>query len=105
MHRQIENKDVHLPVNWKQFVDLPENKQDLDNFLRIELIDRAKSSLQGSEIVTSGGLHERTAAESSLGTDVSSLKSNHDEADTRIVLHAKMLAMQGFQRTCPFKTY
>ena len=83
-----------MPVNWKQSTDLPENKQDLENFLSIHLIARG-NSLVGYEIVTAGGFHERTAAESSLGIDVSSLWSNHDEADTRNLLHSNILARKG----------
>ena len=59
---------------------------------------RAKSTLQNCDIVTAGGFQEWTAAESSLGSDVSCLRSTHDEADTRIILHARTLTTQGFQR-------
>jgi len=98
IRRKIENSDVPLPVNWKQFIDHPENKQDLENFLSLEIMRRAKSTSQNCDIVTAGGFQERTAAESSLGSDVSCLRSTRDEADTRIILHARTLTTQGFQR-------
>ena len=48
--------------------------------------------------MTSGGFHERTAAESSLGNDVTSLEYDHDEEDTRMLLHAKSVSDLGFER-------
>jgi len=98
MRRKIENSDVPLYVNWKQFIDRPENKQNLENFLSLEIMRRAKSTLQNCDVVTAGGFQERTAAELSPGSDVSSLRSTHGEADTRIILYARTLTTQGFQR-------
>lgn len=98
IRRKVDSRDVPLPVNWRQFIDLPENKQDLENFLSLELIRQAKSALHEREVVTSGGFHERTAAESSLGNDVTSLECDHDEADTRMLLHAKSVSDLGFER-------
>jgi len=59
---------------------------------------QAKSTLQNCDIVTAGGFQERNAAESSLGSNVSCLRSTHDETDTWIILHATTLTTQGFQR-------
>jgi len=58
IHRKIENSDVPLPVNWKQFIDHPESKQDLENFLSLEIMRRAKSTRQNCDIVTAGGFQE-----------------------------------------------
>ena len=52
-----------------------------------------------AEVITSGGFVERTGVHSSHGADVTSLISNHDEADTRIVLHASIVAREGYDRT------
>ena len=98
IRRKVDNRDVPLPVNWRQFIDLPENKQDLEHFLSMELIRQARSTQPNREVVTSGRFHDRTAAESSRGTDVNSLKSNHNEADTRILLHTKSVTDLGFER-------
>jgi len=98
IRRKVDNRDVPLPVNWRQFIDLPENKQDLEHFLSMELIRQAKSTQGHREVVTSGGFHDRMAAESSRGTDVNSLKCNHDEADTRMLLHCKCVTDLGFER-------
>jgi len=59
---------------------------------------RTKSTLQNCDIVTAGGFQKRTAAESSLGSNVSCLRSTRDEADTWIILHARTLTTQGFKR-------
>lgn len=99
IRRKIENRDVPLPVNWKNFIDLPENKADLENFLSTQLIASAKTKLRDREVVTSGGFVDRTTAQSSCGTDVAVLQSTHDEADTRIILHAILLAAEGYRRT------
>ena len=60
---------------------------------------KARTSLQECEVVISGRFIERTAAESSTGADVSTLMSNHDEADTRIILHATVVAREGYAHT------
>lgn len=98
IRRKVDNRDVPLPVNWRQFIDLPENKQDLEHFLSMELIRQAKSTQPNREVVTSGGFHDRMAVETSRGTNVNSLKCNHNEADTRILLHAKSVTDLGFER-------
>ena len=98
IRRKMNNRDVPLPVNWRQFIDLPENKQDLEHFLSMELIRQARSTHPNRDVLTSGGFHDRTAVESSRGTVVNSLKSNHDEANTRILLHAKSVTDLGFER-------
>jgi len=98
IRRKIESREVPLPVNWKNFIDLSENKADLENFLSTQLIAMAKAKLRNREVITSGGFVDRTAAESSHGADVAVLQSSHDEADTRIILHAKHLATEGYER-------
>lgn len=94
----MNNRDVPLPVNWRQFIDLPENKKDLEHFLSMEPIRQAKITQKERDVVTSGGFHDRMTAESSRGTNVNSLKCNHDEADTRILLHCKCVTDLGFER-------
>lgn len=98
MRRKVESRDVLLPIKWRQFIGPTENKQDLENFLSMELIRQAKLVLQNHEVVMSGGFHERVAAEFSLGNEVISLKYSQNEADTRMLLHAKSVKDQGFER-------
>ena len=89
IRRKIEKQNLPLPVNWKQFNDIPENR-----FREFP----AKSTLQNCDSVTSGCFYDRTAAESSLGTDFNSVKTTHAEEDTRLILHTKILTLQGYQR-------
>ena len=98
IRRKIESREVPLPVNWKHFIDLSENKADLENFLSTQLIASVKAKLHNREVITSGGFVDRTTTQSSHGTDGAGLQSSHDEADTRIILRAKHLATEGYDR-------
>ena len=72
--------------NWTNFLSLPENKTDLANFLSEELCSHAPSD---KEIVVAGGFREETEVRSSRReTNLTHLESTHEEADTRLVLHA-----------------
>ena len=46
----------------------------------------------------SGGFNEATVVWSSHGGDVLCLESNHEEADTRIVLHARDATLRQYQQ-------
>ena len=85
VRRVIEGRDVPLPIKWQAFLALGENKADLARFLSDELIAQAPAD---TTIVVSGGcLNEEDVLCSDPCLDVSALKSNHEEADTRFVLH------------------
>ncbi|MES9882793.1 MAG: hypothetical protein ABW185_18145 [Sedimenticola sp.] len=96
IRRIIDSRDVPLPVNWKRYIDSPENKANLAVFLSNELM--SSQLPQSREIVTAGGFSEIDAAKSSTGRDVNHLKADHEEADTRIILHAIDASQQGFER-------
>jgi len=99
IRRRIENRDVPLPQQWKAFIDLPENKSDLEDFLSNQLIQQSRNVLtDGQIVVTAGGYAESTHAESSCGRVAESLKSTHEEADTRLILHALDAVQAGYQR-------
>ena len=51
-----------------------------------------------TEIVTAGEFCEIDKAESTMEHDIDSLKSDHEEADTIIILHAKEASDQGYER-------
>jgi uncharacterized LabA/DUF88 family protein len=86
IRRIVEGRDVPLPKNWNNFLSLPENKADLANLLSNELCTQAPDD---KEIVVAGGFREELDVRSSKGvTDLNALKSTHEEADTRLVLHA-----------------
>ncbi len=85
MRRVIEGPLVPLPSNWQAFLVLGDNKADLARFLSEELITMAP---EHKVIVVSGGFKEEEEVRCSDTTvDVDTLKCNHEEADTRIVLH------------------
>ena len=67
---------------------LSENKADLAQFLSEELIVNAS---ENKEIVVSGGFADEEVKCSKAAVDIScttALRFNHEEADTRLVLHA-----------------
>ena len=83
IRRLVESRDVPLPSNWNDFLALPENKRDLSAFLSDELI---KATPSGKTYVVAGGLGMEVNV-NDPEVDVNNLKSNHEEADTRVVLH------------------
>ena len=86
IRRVIENRDVPLPKSWSNFIALPENKADLARSLSEALIANAPPQ---KEIVVAGGFEDELKVQSSVGsTDVANLRATHEEADTRLVLHA-----------------
>ena len=75
-----------LPKNWTNFLSLPDNKADLAHFLSEELCIQAPDY---KEIVVAGGFRDELEVRSSkTSTDLAQLKATHEEADTRLVLHA-----------------
>lgn len=52
IRRIIENGDVSLPKQWKIFVSLPDNKEDLYRFLSSEL---SQNQVHGTNLVLAGG--------------------------------------------------
>ena len=71
---------------WEQFIAIDENKADLAYIMSEALIPRAHQLSQHLELVTSGGF--KVILKSTSGREVPHLSSNHEEADTRLVLHA-----------------
>ena len=51
-----------------------------------------------SEIVTAGGCSYIDKSASTMGCGIDSLKSDHEEADMRIILHAKEASDTGYER-------
>ena len=75
-----------LPLPWSNFLSLADNKAGLAHFLSEELCSQA---LVDKEIVVAGGYRDELEVKSSTGgTDLGPLKSTHEEADTRLVMHA-----------------
>ena len=99
IRRVIDSRCVKLPQNWKQFISHSRNKAELASFLSSELIRNASDLSQGHELVLAGGFEDASGVWSSSRDNISQLKSNHEEADTRLILHAKEATDVGYNRT------
>ena len=86
IRRMVEGRHVPLPSNWQNFMALPQNKADLSRLLSEELILQAPCD---KVVVVSGGFQEEDKVLSTQSDmDVDGLTASHEEADTRIILHA-----------------
>ena len=98
IRRKIDRRDIPLPANWKKFMDLPENKANLTYFLSTQLMMEARKTQPAHNVITAGGFEKQTVVASSQESDVHLLQSSHEEADTRIILHAKSACRNGYER-------
>ena len=94
--RIIDGRGVRLPAVWQTFISLQKNKLNLIDFLREQILVKAKALPANYEVVVSGG--DRFPAVSSSARVVSHLNSSHEEANTKIVLHCADANAQNFQR-------
>ena len=86
IRRVVESRNVPLPKNWPNFLSLADNKADLADFLSEQLYLQAPTD---KEILVAGGFRDELMVKSTQDiTDVTPFKSTHEEADTRLVLHA-----------------
>ena len=86
IRRLVEGRVVPLPKTWSNCLSLADNKDYLAHFLSEELCSQAPVD---KEIVVAGGLRDGLEFKSSTGTtDLGPLKYTHEEADTRLMLHA-----------------
>ena len=77
IRRIVEGRDVPLPINWTNFLSLPDNKVDLANFLSEEMCSQAPDD---KEIVVAGGFRDELEARSSkTTTDMTQLRATHEE--------------------------
>ena len=85
IRRLVEGRDVPLQKNWTNLLSLADNKAYLSHFLSGELCSQAPVD---KAIVVAVGFRDELEVKSSTGTtDLGPLKSTHEEADTRSVLH------------------
>ena len=74
----------------------PQNKANLASFYTKYLAEKAPSLLNQRNLFISGGNDNKTAKVTSNSRhDVQALCSNQEEADTRLILHAKYAADRG----------
>ena len=87
--RKIINRgDLSLPQVWANFVALSNNKADLARFLTEYIMSHGREFSHQYELVTSVGFMDSTKVCSTQRGEVPNLFSNHEEADTRLILHA-----------------
>ena len=99
VRRDIQDRNVPLPQNWNGFISLLENKKALTHFLSNQLMDVSSKKLNPNQVVvTAGGYEQCDKATSTSGILSDSLFANHEEADTRILLHAKDATNNGYSR-------
>ena len=98
---RVFSKEQSVPKQWKKFLTLGENKESLISFLCERWCTYASSHLSNLDVlyVTSKEKcysFSRGMADNALvGCDeVSELKSSHEQADTRLLLHAKHVAIE-----------
>lgn len=94
----VDGEDVPLPIKWENFIHSWENKHDLTNFLSMHVVKKAGDD--GLHLVTSGGFHDIMSfdAVKTLPPQSSEfLSSNHEEADTRILLHILSGRAEGYR--------
>ena len=85
VRRPIEGKYVPFPTDMNNFLAHPDNKADLTNFLSQHLIANAPADKMK---VTGGGFREEDRVEASTpDIDLECLEANHEEADTRVIVH------------------
>ena len=81
----------------KTFLQSTKNKADLANFLSCEL---SKVQVEaGQELIVAGGFTERDRVFSTSRNNIPMLRANHEEADTRLILHAQDACLEGITRT------
>ena len=92
-HQIIGNRNV---PNYRQFLKGTGNKVDLVQFVSEYIMENSKATVpHGKSIVIAGGFQngEEVRSISSVGLDnVEDLYSTHEEADTRMILHAISLS-------------
>ena len=98
IRRNVDNRDQRIG-NWERFIILEDNKASLAHFLSTE-ISESYSAPPGRELVINGGFKDTLKVWSSDTSrqDIRELASDHEEEDSRIVLHARDAAARGYKQ-------
>ena len=82
-----------IPKQWDKYISNCKNKTNLCNFVSTSFCHTGQEKLpENKKIIIGGGFRdERKGLSISRGTcsDIPGLQSNHEEADTHLLLHAK----------------
>lgn len=98
IRRNVDNRDQRIG-NWERFIILEDNKASLAHFPSTE-ISESYSAPPGRELVINGGFKDTLKVWSSDTSrhDIRELASDHEEADTRIILHARDATAKGYKQ-------
>ena len=83
-----------MPANWHNFLNLPENKQNLIQFLTKELLNKAKRLPADKELVIAGGCETPDLVSSASAASKVHLYGTQGEAYTRKILHVICISEQ-----------
>ena len=97
IRKVIDGPHVPLPHVWSNFISMDENKSDIANFLSEMIMQKGENLPERWELVTGGGFSSPTDARSTRRQTVH-LHGNHEQADTRLILHSCEAASEGYER-------
>ena len=93
MEIKIHSQSTPVPKKWGKLISNPRNRENLSNFLSVSLSVCSMEKLQrGQQVVLAGCYKDGQKTEllrQGLRETVHSLVSDHKEADSRLLLHAK----------------
>lgn len=85
------NSDLRVPKDWKQFLCSGTNKERLAEYYTGYIKEKASCHLKAHEILFINGGNDEICLKVNTDdcTEIQALKSNQEEADTLMILHAK----------------
>ena len=92
--------DVLVPRNWSNFLSSSQNKCGLARFYTEYMEQHSGPLLRENQVLyISGGLEETASLVTKVShqRDIQALRSNHEESDTRMIVHATYAVQQGAQ--------
>ena len=92
----VKDGTTKLPSSWDNFISVNANKVDLIRYLTTELLPSASKLRARRELIVAGGSVDPKIVVSSCQGNLPHLQSNQEEADTRLILHAKEAVLIGF---------
>ena len=98
IRRNVDNRDQRIG-KWERFIILEDNEASLAHFLSTQ-ISESYSAPPGRELVINGGFKDtlKVWLSDTSRRDIRELAPDHEEVDTRIVLHARDAAARGYKQ-------
>ena len=93
----MDGPTVPIPQVWSNFIALDDNKAVNARYLSETMMEKGKDLPKQYEMVTGGGFVNATDARSTRRDNVR-LHRNHEEADTRLILHSYEAVHEGYER-------